>query len=770
ALILLGGVVGTSVAGLLMPSVGQEGQQSTSSAAGVEIAQEKSKVSITTGDWATDEQIIQGRVWSGPNTPVPDTKVYWFRSGIEELRSMQPRLVATTGSEGRFSFRMPDYKTRDTDPASWDVRDYFVFTAKGHSYALKNAAGLRAEMTGQYYKAWVGEIADGESIVQLPVATESLRGRIVDIDGQPVAGARITICNQQQVARDNSIPGPPTVDALDAIPFPRNPPQRKTDWHELLSDLFAHIEIVPRRFALPSATTNANGEFELSGVDNLLLLLAVEADGFESTEIIASVVRKAPLHIKADRQQIFRNTTIHANDFSFVMAPSNPVRGRITDLDTGQPIVDVVVRPTYVRRFSRRRTEDFAAITDKDGRYEIRGLPIKKDIEIEAFTTNDVPWVPAGTEVDTTKPGESLKADIGMKKGLWAKGRIYDATDGGPFTGSVQYFWFGGDGMRKQYPGADKVSRASRYHTNVRGEFRIPVMPTYGILTYRWDAADLGARERIDKFTRGLGADSLKRPFYNKKSRTNGFYMTATGSMIPWNFNAVRDFKPEAGAKTVRADIPMRSCKPFHMKVVMADGSKPKLAPVNQGFEASPDEDELYPEFEVHGLVEGWPRDLKKTLEYEITDMADEATRKVFVYHEKEDLAGGAFVSQETPQPALIRLMPAASISGRLVDEDGEPITEAFLYNSVAYNRVADAGLWADHPGRISGPNQIPVDKEGRFRIGGLLQGWTYSASVMTEGRGEQMRRTLGTAFEKITVETGQQLDLGDVKLKPQRR
>lgn len=245
--------------------------------------------------------------------------------------------------------------------------------------------------------------------------------------------------------------------------------------------------------------------------------------------------------------------------------------------------------------------------------------------------------------------------------------------------------------------------------------------------------------------------------------------MSATGSMIPWNFNALMDFKPEPGAKTVRTDIPMRSCKPFRINVVMADGSKPKLATVKPGYEPSPGPDEMYPEFEVHGLVEGWPRDLKKTLEYEITDLTDKATRKVFVYHVKSKLAGGVFVSQDTPQPATIRLRPAGSISGRLVDEDGEPITEAVLVNSVNYDNVPNAGIWTDHPGRISGPNQIPVNKEGRFHIGGLLEDWQYSASVMTEKRGEQMRQQLGQAFENISIETGKHRDLGDLTVKTRR-
>lgn len=769
ALILLGGVVSTAAARLLMPIVTQKGTQQTLPAVPATRSLDKPDAKITSGSWATDKQIIKGLVWSNHNTPVPNTKVFWFRARIREPRSMKPQLMDTTDAEGRFSFRIPDYKTADTDPASWGMREYLVFTAKGHSYALKTAKGLRAEMTGQRYKPWVGETADGDSIVQLPVATEVLRGRIVDIDGQPVAGARITICNQQQVKRRNSIPGPPAVIPPNSIAIGApEPPERNTDWHELLSDLFAHIEIVPRRFALPSATTNAKGEFELPGVDNLLLLLAIEADGFESTEIIASTDRSEPLRVEADQRQIFRNTTIHANDFSFVMAPSNPVRGRITDIDTGKPIVDAVVRPTSARRFSRRGTEDFAMTTDMNGHYEIKGLPIKKDVEIEAFMTNDVPWVPAGTRVDTTKAADALKTDIGLKKGLWAVGRVYDASDNTPFTGEIQYYWFRGDGMRELHPGAEMIKRWTRYHTNIRGEYRIPVLPTYGILAYRWDSADLGDRSRIDKFTRGHGADSLKRPFY-RNSGTKGFYMSATGSMHPWNFNCVRDFQPEVGAKTVQAEMPMRSCKPFRINVVMADGSKPKLGPKNQAFGAPPRPDELYPEFEVHGLVEGWPRDLTSDLEFEITDLTDKATRRVFAYHEKAKLAGGVFVSHDRRQPATIRLMPAGSISGRLVDEDGEPVTDVILVNSVDYDRDPDAGIWADHPGRIAGPNQIPVDKEGRFHIDGLIEGWNYSANVVTERRGEQTRQQLGQAFENTTIETGQHRDLGDLQVKTRR-
>ncbi len=62
-------------------------------------------------------------------------------------------------------------------------------------------------------------------------------------------------------------------------------------------------------------------------------------------------------------------------------------------------------------------------------------------------------------------------------------------------------------------------------------------------------------------------------------------------------------------------------------------------------------------------------------------------------------------------------------------------------------------------------PTSIPVDKQGRFRLDGLIPGWSYHAraSAPRPYQGQTMSIGIGTVFTDVAVEPGEEKDLGEL-------
>jgi hypothetical protein len=142
------------------------------------------------------------------------------------------------------------------------------------------------------------------------------------------------------------------------------------------------------------------------------------------------------------------------------------------------------------------------------------------------------------------------------------------------------------------------------------------------------------------------------------------------------------------------------------------------------------------PEVEILGLEPGNPREL-------------------VVFSNDDKYAIKTFVRTDDPQPRTIRLEPAGSIIGRIVDKDGKPL-KALLSPLQAPSVPVTAGDSGSIP-------QTRTDAEGRFRIAPLLPGLSYGAEVRG---GTNDVEVLGKAFENIILRAGEVRDLGEIRRK----
>jgi hypothetical protein len=320
---------------------------------------------------------------------------------------------------------------------------------------------------------------------------------------------------------------------------------------------------------------------------------------------------------------------------------------------------------------------------------------------------------------------------------------VFDAETNQPLVGEISYYFFGNRELEAAIPGLRAAYVDGRYWTNANGEFRVPVLPSRGILAFR-DSGSLPNGDNVDRFPRGFGANAIEGA---EELGGTKMFPTAPSYLIPANYTRVAEVHPMDGEETVRVDMPLLASRPITLRAVDEEAK-----PVGK--------------FQVYGASEraGWQQ--TEGPQFEIVDLLPGEQRKVFVYHRDRNLVGGGIVKHGTEETVQIELTRAGSIEGRLVDADGEPITDASL--TAHYEKLGsgdNSAIWAPHPRLTANPTNIPVDKQGRFRLEGLIPGWSYHARASAPRKmGSDVRSTvIGSPFEDLQVEPGEHKDLGDV-------
>ncbi|HVX64458.1 MAG TPA: hypothetical protein VHC19_27795 [Pirellulales bacterium] len=693
---------------------------------------------------AEPENQLAGIVTGAGGKPVAGAKLFAIRARVHDVDPQPPRLLATTDTDGSYQIVEPVPMPADA-PASWAYMDRIVITAPGHGFKYTSFEELRRDkIESQGFvpalaKALLGVRAGGSS---LPPTGEPIRGRLVDINGQPVAGAKVRI---RWFADEK--------DQLGGVAEANARGVENPIWQGRVHYLLNVIEPVQLRDVLPSAVTDAEGRFELRDLGpRRLVQLLVEGEGIEATEIVSRNEPGEKIMVDYDRHEPGRELTVYPNKFVYAVGPSKPVTGRVLDLDSGQAIAGAVVRAFQVhgeRLSSSREREHFAVRTDAEGRYRITGLPIGKENELVAFATGEAAYIPVGRDADTSKPGRELELDFRLKRGVWAEGRVYDAETRKPFTGEISYYFFRDRELEEAIPGLKRAYVDGLYWTNADGEFRVPVLRTRGILAFRYDGNGMN-RDGIDRFARGFGADAIAGSEDLGGARA---FPTAPHYLMPTNYERIAEVPATDGPEAVRVDMPLFASPPVTVRVVDADGK-----PANR--------------FQTYGANERWGWQRLDGPQFEIQDLQPGERRKVFVFQRERNLAGGAFVKYGAKDVVEIKLVKAGSVRGRLLDADGEPIDDATL--DVYYEKLHsddNSAIWAPHPDLSRMPTSVPVDKQGRFRLGGLIPGWSYHAraSAPRPYQGQTMSIGIGSVFTDVAVEPGEEKDLGDLTVEAEK-
>jgi hypothetical protein len=140
-----------------------------------------------------------------------------------------------------------------------------------------------------------------------------------------------------------------------------------------------------------------------------------------------------------------------------------------------------------------------------------------------------------------------------------------------------------------------------------------------------------------------------------------------------------------------------------------------------------------------------------KGADFTVRRINPRARRPLVFYHKDRDL--GCYVKElpaDLSVPLTVKLQRCGSASGRLLDPDGEPVAGFHLF------------VWGRAHSWGGDGRSATTDKEGRFRVTGLVPGEDY---IVHEAQHSGILRI----YAPLRVEPGKHKNLGDIKMDPER-
>jgi protocatechuate 3,4-dioxygenase beta subunit len=131
----------------------------------------------------------------------------------------------------------------------------------------------------------------------------------------------------------------------------------------------------------------------------------------------------------------------------------------------------------------------------------------------------------------------------------------------------------------------------------------------------------------------------------------------------------------------------------------------------------------------------------------------------VTFYHKERKLVGHVLLSADAKEPVTVRLQPGAVLTGRVVDEDGQPLAGI----TVGPGYRVDQARWLADEIAAGQPAQT-TDADGRFRVEGIFPDLPFGIGLR---KGNKFFVTDET-YQKMTLPLGAK-DLGSIVARPFR-
>jgi protocatechuate 3,4-dioxygenase beta subunit len=529
-----------------------------------------------------------------------------------------------------------------------------------------------------------------------------ITGQVINPEGKPVPGATV------RVLQINAAPGEDLGPWLDAA---RAKKALSLDLEKKYLNRYT--------IALsPTVTSDAGGRFRLTGIGrNRLVRVQIDGPTIASQQLCILTRPGKAIAVMASRGRPEEGipgtfTNYHGASFVYVAAPTKPVVGVIRDKDSRRPLAGVTVQSYKLANSTISGMDIIQTTTDARGRYRLTGLPKGEGNKIKLVPPGNLPYVVVEGDVPDSPGLDPVTVDFELKRGVWVEGRITDKVTGKPVRGgAVECLALYSNPNLRDYPGfGGPLENIAAVKED--GSYRVVGLPGPGLVgVYYQKDPYLRANEREDEY--GTKGHSLANyPYFIP---------------FPGNYNALARINPRKGADSVRRDVTLDPGWTFTGTVLGPDG-KP-LAGARS--------------FDLNGRC--WWEQMK-TAAFS-GGFNPHRPYDVFFQHPGKGLVGVAHPPKENGGSVRVRMGPGAAVTGRLVDGDRRP--RAGVELQVTF-RPKDWWTWLPYS-----PERVTTDREGRFRVEGLLPGCGFRLS---DDSGQVQ---LGDALRP-----GQTKDLGDVRMK----
>ena len=578
---------------------------------------------------------------------------------------------------------------------------------------------------GQNVDLGTYNVATGKRI-QAPVAQAGpadvpINGRIVDLEGRPVAGVSVRVLSVMKPKLGNLTPW------LEAVE--RGEPA----WTVRTQQAYFEPSTGAKATS-PEVTTDAQGRFRFDGLDTEALVhLRIEGPTIVFRPPLSVVTR----HLTPEDARRFASsiasTGLHGADFTYVVSSSRPVEGIVRDAKTNQPLAGVTIQceKTATWNPSARSIGKPRTTTDAKGRFRLVGMPKADGNRIVAIPSADQPYFMQELNVPDPPGIAPVPVEFAMHRGNWIEGKVTDKETGRPVSGaSVHYLPFLGNSFAQALPEFGKnglvhgaLTHQDRFKTMVDGTFRLVGLPGHAIV---------GVDCPAGLYLCGAGAKTIS------GMDDRGRFPTWSNPVPPGKFwpTAMKEINPPEGSEVVHLEFALERGAAVRLRVVDLEG-KPVTGVTVAGRRG-------------RGAFE---RDVQPEAEFVVLDLGRDEDRMVMVRHESRGLGKVVHVLEKDAQNGVlvVALDSSAAITGRVADADGNPVRGATVRATVLPQ--GDFGLDLV---------EVATGLDGRFRISDVPTGVDYSLMIVS-GAKLGARRRVST---QAKVRPGETTDVGEVRFK----
>ena len=736
------GILGTAMTGLL-------GLQSEDSSVNPET-----DVVVMSDEETRTSPHFKGSVIDPAGRPVPDAKIYLlfgFRTKASGLLAPDAQPIARTDQNGRFEFSVdesvPGHENFKVGNIA-AVKDGFgvgwcssiVFDVDDQS---RKDYQERMDMNGvsedsrnmmQHTLDRVGQP------LQLVRDAQAVTGTIMDIEGQPVAGAKLTLLQILTGVNDtlnewHLAAAEPTADFYST--------HRKT---------LNYINGPQVRSLVKPAVTNAAGKFQLSGVgDNRIVELLVEGPGIATETIYARTEKGKTIGLMRVRRVPRQGSdNYYSNEFTYIAAPTAEISGTVRDQQTSKPIAGATIKSQS--RHGEARSgwgQDFVrTVTDNEGHFRLNGMPIGEDNRIAVLPpAGDIAYLSVGFDTPLSSPNSALKLDIELNRGVWLEGVAIDKRSGEGLPGAVSHHVLKGSPNYK-LAASMNVEKIDQSLVGDDGKFRLAVPPGPAYVTFL-------SYSRKKEYSR---SKFIKQLDGSLKEAEKQIYNTSPFSMLPVNSNAI-----------VAVDFP--EGKAAEIKFELDEGEKLS----GTAFDST---GKQIKHFSYTGLLHDFEGvwSFSSNGKLKVVDYDQNAVRKICLLSKDRKYAGYVQLTGEQESDFSVKLKRSGKVKGRLLDDEGQPLTNCELTNwkpsfsgSEFDPNKSDSPPLPPNLPRSRNPYYV-TDSAGRFEIDGLVAGLEYRI-LATRVKDLNTPPDLNRLIDKtIKVEPGESKDFGNVTIVSQKR
>jgi RNA polymerase sigma factor (sigma-70 family) len=644
---------------------------------------------------------IRGRVLDPDGKPFAGAKIYSYpphsgRNSDPLFAPGPPRPDATSDADGRFRFAMPDpgFDTLQAQ-ATW-----------AHPTVAALAPGF-----GPAWVSFTTAGGAGDLTLELVKDNVPIEGRVVDLQGRPIPGVTI---------RPVGVYASPAEDLAEW----EQAMSRSKDLSDGAMGKLSRFLDLFRWGRDYTATTDADGRFRMTGIGRERVV-SLWIEGPTIATAFADVharTRPGPtyqLAMQRDKPE-FGALVYYDAAFDYAAAPTRPIQGTVRDKDTGQPLAGVSIRSDRFAGNEISGRDHVRTTTGADGRFRLVGMPPGSGNRITAGPGPAQPYLGAGADVPGGAGPGPATVDFALKRGVAIRGKVTDKATGQPIPAFVEYFALVDNPHRAE---ARQLPMGG-VHTRPDGSFEVVGLPGRGLVA---------ARGERDYYLVSQGADKIA------GADDRGTFRTFPHICDSQQQHAIVAINLADGARSLTCDLALDPGMTLSGTVVGPDGR-----PLS-GCTAI----DLCPHTMSFNIV-------KLPLGTFTARALDPKRPRPLVFrHDEKKLTAVVVARGDERSPLTVRLQPAGTVTGRLLDDDGQPRRGARINDRYAEGQFG--------PGYYFPFLHSSLGDDGRFRIEGLIPGVAYNLGA------RDGMSFFGDFTTGVKLQPGETRDLGDVKVKERR-